>query len=119
MLDSSYEEFVDVIEEGRDMTEAEVKEYADGRIMNGRQAVEANLADDFGFEEDTAEINWLDFVDSAVDADEINIAQNVTADLSTLDTTTPGEYEVELTVTDFAGNETSEVVVITVEAPEE
>ncbi|KAA0957957.1 signal peptide peptidase SppA [Planococcus sp. ANT_H30] len=52
MLDDSYESFVDVIEEGRDMTEKEVKAVADGRIMNGRQAVEANLADDFGFEED-------------------------------------------------------------------
>ncbi|MGM0897301.1 MAG: signal peptide peptidase SppA [Bacillota bacterium] len=61
MLDSSYEEFVDVIEQGRDMTEAEVKEYADGRIMNGRQAVEANLADDFGFEEDVIQAMQEDF----------------------------------------------------------
>lgn len=52
MLNDSYESFVDVIEEGRGMSEAEVKEVADGRVMNGRQAVEANLADDFGFEED-------------------------------------------------------------------
>ncbi|MBT2582527.1 signal peptide peptidase SppA [Planococcus sp. ISL-109] len=61
MLDSSYEQFVDVIEQGRDMTEAEVKEYADGRIMNGRQAVEANLADDFGFEEDVIQAMSEDF----------------------------------------------------------
>ncbi|MCP2035218.1 protease-4 [Planomicrobium sp. HSC-17F08] len=52
MLDDSYEAFVDVIEEGRDMPEEQVKAVADGRIMNGRQAVEAKLADDFGFEED-------------------------------------------------------------------
>ncbi|ANU25745.1 signal peptide peptidase SppA [Planococcus versutus] len=55
MLDDSYESFVDVIEEGRDMTEKEVKAVADGRIMNGRQAVEANLADAIGFEEDVIE----------------------------------------------------------------
>lgn len=61
MLDSSYEQFVDVIEQGRDMTEAEVKEYADGRIMNGRQAVEANLADDFGYEEDVIQAMRDDF----------------------------------------------------------
>lgn len=61
MLDSSYEQFVDVIEQGRDMTEAEVKEYADGRIMNGRQAVEADLADDFGFEEDVIQAMREDF----------------------------------------------------------
>ncbi|MBZ5201072.1 signal peptide peptidase SppA [Planomicrobium chinense] len=52
MLDDSYEAFVDVIEEGRGMPEEQVKAVADGRIMNGRQAVEAKLADDFGFEED-------------------------------------------------------------------
>ncbi|CEG23260.1 Putative signal peptide peptidase SppA [Planococcus massiliensis] len=52
MLDDSYESFVDIIEEGRGMSEAEVKAVADGRVMNGRQAVEANLADDFGYEED-------------------------------------------------------------------
>jgi protease-4 len=52
MLDDSYEAFVDVIEDGRGMSEEQVKAVADGRIMNGRQAVEAKLADDFGFEED-------------------------------------------------------------------
>lgn len=61
MLDDSYESFVDVIEEGRDMTEDEVRAIADGRIMNGRQAVEANLADDFGFEEDVIEQVKTDF----------------------------------------------------------
>lgn len=52
MLDDSYQSFVDIIVEGRDMPEEEVRAVADGRIMNGRQAVEANLADDFGYEED-------------------------------------------------------------------
>ncbi|MFD1863823.1 signal peptide peptidase SppA [Planococcus chinensis] len=61
MLNQSYESFVDVIEEGRGMTEAEVKAVADGRIMNGRQAVEANLADDFGFEEDVLAALRADF----------------------------------------------------------
>lgn len=53
MLDSSYEAFVDVIEEGRGMSEEQVKTFADGRIMNGRQAVDQGLADDFGYAEDT------------------------------------------------------------------
>lgn len=61
MLNDSYETFVDVIEEGRGMSEAEVKAVADGRIMNGRQAVEANLADDFGFEEDVLAALKADF----------------------------------------------------------
>lgn len=34
------------------MSEEEVRKVADGRILNGRQAIEANLADDYGFEED-------------------------------------------------------------------
>lgn len=48
MINDSYERFIDIIEEGRGMTEAEVKKVADGRIMNGRQAIEAGLADEFG-----------------------------------------------------------------------
>ena len=52
IVDQSYESFVDVIVEGREMPEEEVRAIADGRIMNGRQAVEANLADDFGLEEE-------------------------------------------------------------------
>jgi len=61
MLNESYEAFVDVIEEGRGMSEKEVKEYADGRIMSGRQAVEVGLADDFGFEEDVIASMKQDF----------------------------------------------------------
>lgn len=55
MLNDSYEDFVDIIEQGRNMTEAEVKNVADGRIMNGRQAIEAGLADEFGFLEDVVQ----------------------------------------------------------------
>ena len=61
MLDDSYQSFVDIIVEGRDMPEDEVRAVADGRIMNGRQAVEANLADDFGYEEDVIEHLRTDF----------------------------------------------------------
>ena len=46
MINDSYERFVEIIVDGRNMTEAEVKKVADGRIMNGRQAIEAGLADD-------------------------------------------------------------------------
>ena len=61
MLDDSYQNFVDIIVEGRDMPEEDVLAVADGRIMNGRQAVEANLADDFGYEEDVIEQLRNDF----------------------------------------------------------
>lgn len=71
-------------------------------------------------DEDTSAINWKDdFVESATDADGLDIKKNVTADLSTLDTTTAGEYDVDLSVTDFAGNVTTVTVTVTVAVPEE
>ena len=65
--------------------------------------------------------NWWagDFVESAVDADGIDVKSNVTADLSDLDTTTPGEYDLPLTVKDFAGNETTVTIKVQVKAGEE
>lgn len=48
MINDSYDRFVDIIVEGRNMSEADVRKVADGRILNGRQAIEAGLADDYG-----------------------------------------------------------------------
>nr|WP_106780417.1 signal peptide peptidase SppA [Lysinibacillus timonensis] len=53
MINDSYEVFVDVIEQGRDMSEQEVKQVADGRIVGGSQAIEAGLVDELGGLEDT------------------------------------------------------------------
>lgn len=53
MIDESYEDFVDVVEQGRGMTEAEVKKVADGRILGGTQAVRAGLVDEIGDLDDT------------------------------------------------------------------
>jgi protease IV len=44
----SLDAFVDAIVEGRDMSEVEVRELADGRIFSGRQGVENGLVDDLG-----------------------------------------------------------------------
>ncbi|KGM44826.1 signal peptide peptidase SppA [Neobacillus niacini] len=52
MIDNSYEGFVKVISEGRNMTTDQVKEIADGRIYDGRQAKELNLIDGFGYLDD-------------------------------------------------------------------
>ncbi|MEK3890388.1 signal peptide peptidase SppA [Bacillus sp. FSL K6-3431] len=52
MLANSYDEFVRIIAEGRGMSEAKVRELADGRIYDGRQAKEVGLIDDFGYRED-------------------------------------------------------------------
>ncbi|MBT2684010.1 signal peptide peptidase SppA [Bacillus sp. ISL-37] len=55
MIDNSYEGFVKVISEGRDMSVARVKEIADGRIYDGRQAKQLKLIDGFGYLEDVIE----------------------------------------------------------------
>lgn len=77
MLDDSYETFVDVIEQGREMTEEQVKKLADGRIMNGRQAVEANLADDFGYDEDVIAAVQTDFDLAGAEVFEFGPAQGL------------------------------------------
>jgi protease IV len=56
MINNSYEGFVKVISEGRSMSVDEVKAIADGRIYDGRQALELNLIDGFGHLEDVIEI---------------------------------------------------------------
>ncbi|WP_432358098.1 signal peptide peptidase SppA [Sporosarcina sp. UB5] len=48
MINDSYERFVAIVAEGRNMSTEQVKKVADGRIMNGRQAIESGLADDYG-----------------------------------------------------------------------
>jgi protease IV len=56
MIDNSYSGFVKVISEGRNLSESKVKEIADGRIYDGRQAKELNLIDEFGYFDDVVEI---------------------------------------------------------------
>lgn len=65
---------------------------------------------------DTSTISWKDFIDSATDVDGIDVSDTITADLSELDTTTPGTYNVALTVTDYAGNTGSATIEVTVAA---
>lgn len=47
-----YERFVDIVEEGRDMSEKEVKELADGRTYTAKQALELGLIDEIALYED-------------------------------------------------------------------
>lgn len=54
-------------------------------------------------------------ITSAVDADGLDVSSRVSADLSTLDSSTPGTYEVRITVTDFAGNTAETTVQVVVE----
>ena len=67
--------------------------------------------------EDLSTVNWgNDFVEVATDVDGINIKSSIQADLSDIDATTPGEYDVILTATDYAGNTVSETIKVTVAA---
>ncbi|WP_146551072.1 signal peptide peptidase SppA [Rummeliibacillus sp. SL167] len=52
MVNDSYGRFVKVVADGRGMSQKEVKKIADGRIMNGSQAVKAGLVDQIGYSED-------------------------------------------------------------------
>jgi protease-4 len=55
MINNSYNGFVKVIAEGRNIPEQRVREIADGRIYDGRQAHELNLIDEFGYWEDAVD----------------------------------------------------------------
>jgi protease-4 len=48
LLDESYEDFVTVIMNGRNLSRSEVIPYADGRLLSGSQAVDIKFADEFG-----------------------------------------------------------------------
>lgn len=54
IVDENYDEFVEVIVEGRDLPEQRVRELADGRIYSGKQAEELDLVDKLGDLEATA-----------------------------------------------------------------
>lgn len=48
LVDSAFARFVKVVSDGRDMSEADVRKLADGRIYDGSQAVENGLVDSIG-----------------------------------------------------------------------
>lgn len=52
IVDEAYDEFVQVVATGRDMSEAEVRELADGRICTGEQAQVMGLVDELGYLKD-------------------------------------------------------------------
>lgn len=68
---------------------------------------------------DTSTITWKgNYIAEAKDADGFDISDNIRADLSELDTTTPGTYDVVITVTDYAGNSAELTLNVTVAAAE-
>lgn len=64
LIDSSYSQFVSIVAEGRNLEVEAVKQFADGRVFTGQQALELGLVDRLGTEEDArcwaAELAGLD-----------------------------------------------------------
>lgn len=64
LIDTSYEQFVQTVAEGRHLPVEKVKTFADGRIFTGEQALELGIVDRLGTEEDArrwaAELVGLD-----------------------------------------------------------
>ncbi len=58
MVDNAYQQFLDAVKKGRSsvMTEEEIEEVCDGRIMTGAQAKEIGLIDELGNLEDAINI---------------------------------------------------------------
>lgn len=64
MIDTSYQQFVETVAEGRKLPLETVKSFADGRIFTGQQALNLGIVDRLGTEEDArrwaAELAGLD-----------------------------------------------------------
>ena len=52
MIDTSYQQFVETVAEGRKLDVETVKSFADGRIFTGQQALKLGVVDRLGTEED-------------------------------------------------------------------
>lgn len=64
LIDTSYQQFVETVAEGRQLTTEAVRSFADGRVFTGQQALQLGLIDRLGTEEDArrwaAELAGLD-----------------------------------------------------------
>lgn len=64
LIDTSYQQFVQTVAEGRQLAVDAVKSFADGRVFTGQQALELGLVDRLGTEEEArrwaAELAGLD-----------------------------------------------------------
>ncbi|WP_163969531.1 signal peptide peptidase SppA [Oceanobacillus halotolerans] len=61
MVDEMYADFVQVIVDGRDMSEQRVRELGDGRVYTGSQAMDVGLVDALGSFDETVEMMEEDF----------------------------------------------------------
>lgn len=52
LIDSSYNQFLKDVSRGRNVAISDIKDYADGRVMNGESALQCKLIDEIGSYED-------------------------------------------------------------------
>lgn len=52
IIDETYQRFVSIVADGRGLSEEEVRQFADGRILSAQQALDRGLIDTIGYEED-------------------------------------------------------------------
>jgi protease-4 len=52
LIDETYASFVQIVAEGRNLSEEEVRALADGRVYTGRKALELGMVDALGYEQD-------------------------------------------------------------------
>lgn len=73
-------------------------------------------AEDFGtlqIDADTSSVNWSNlFVETACDVNGVDLKPFVSADVTELDVTVPGEYPVVIHVTDFANNKSEQAITV-------
>ena len=61
LVDEAYEQFVDIVSDGRNMPVKQVKKLADGRIYTAQQALNNGLIDEIGTLEDTVSAMMADY----------------------------------------------------------
>ncbi|WP_077303019.1 signal peptide peptidase SppA [Virgibacillus pantothenticus] len=77
MVDDMYADFVDVIVEGREMSESKVRELGDGRVYTGSQAKENGLVDELGSLDDTIAYMTEDYDFSDVEVVKYNYSASL------------------------------------------
>lgn len=85
---------------------------------NGKNAPTLKLKEEYstiGMNTDTSTVKWADlFVEEAVDENGIDLKTMVSADVSELDVTVAGTYDVTIYVKDFAGNVSNKTIPVQV-----
>jgi len=73
-IDEAYGEFVQVVADGRDIPEAEVRKLADGRFYTGTQAKELDLVDELGLKREAFDA-VAKLVDDDVDGEDLEVVR--------------------------------------------